>query len=291
MATISELNVYPIKSCAGIALKSARLLAQGLEYDRHWMLVDGNGRFVTQRQFPRLALVVPQLASDELIMGAPGCASLRTPLEASALAGAQRIEATVWSDAVTALDTGDESARWFSDFLGAPVRLVRFDPVAERIASRKWTGETIAPMCFADGYPVLVIGQASLDDLNARLASKGVDIIPMNRFRPNLVLTGLDAYEEDYVDTLHIKAQGGEVAVALRIVKPCPRCPMPTIDQAKGAPDPRWPAEPTDTMSAYRADHRLDGAVTFGQNAIVVAGEGSLLCVGREVGITLNFED
>jgi uncharacterized protein YcbX len=289
MATISQLNVYPIKSCAGIALQSARLLAHGLEYDRHWMLVDGDGRFVTQRQLPRLALVVPELAHGELIVRAPGCAPLRTLLEASALAGAQRIEATVWSDVVTALDTGDETARWFSDFLGVPLRLVRFDPAAERIASRKWTGETIAPMRFADGYPALVIGQASLDDLNARLASKGVDTIPMNRFRPNLVLTGLDAYEEDYVDTLRIEAQGGEVA--LRLVKPCPRCPMPTIDQAKGAPDPRWPDEPTDTMSAYRADRRLDGAVTFGQNAVVVGGEGSLLSVGREVEIELRFED
>ena len=289
MAILSQLNVYPIKSCAGIPLESARLLSHGLEYDRHWMLVDGDGGFVTQRQLPRLSLVLPELAHDELIVRAPGRAPIRTPLDVSGLAGAQRVEATVWGDTVTALDTGDETARWFSDFLGAALRLVRFDPAAERIASRKWTGETAAPVRFADGYPVLVIGQASLDDLNARLASKGIDAIPMDRFRPNLVISGLDANEEDYVDTLRIEADGGEVA--LRIVKPCARCPIPTIDQTTGAPDPRWPNEPTDTLSAYRADRRLDGAVTFGQNAIVVAGEGRLLGVGREVEVELRFED
>jgi uncharacterized protein len=289
MATISQLNVYPIKSCAGIALESARVLPHGLEYDRHWMLVDGDGCFVTQRQWPRLALISPELAHGELTVHAPGRAPLRTPLDARELADARRIEATVWGDTVTALDTGDQSARWFSDFLGAPLRLVRFDPATERIASRKWTGETIAPVRFADGYPVLVIGQASLDDLNVRLAGKGIDAVPMNRFRPNLVLAGLDPYEEDYVDTLHIEADSGEVA--LRLVKPCARCPVPGIDQTLGAPDPRWPSEPTDTLGAYRADRRLDGAVTFGQNAVVVAGEGSVVAVGREVDVELRFED
>jgi uncharacterized protein len=289
MATISQLNVYPIKSCAGIALDSARVLSHGLEYDRHWMLVDGAGRFVTQRQLPRLALVAPELARGELIVRAPGRVPLRTPLDALELADAQRIEATVWGDTVMALDTGDATAQWFSDFLDAPLRLVRFDPAAERMASRKWTGATIAPVRFADGYPVLVIGEASLDDLNTRLTGKGVDAIPMNRLRPNLVLSGLDPYEEDYVDTLRIEAEGGEVV--LRLVKPCSRCPVPTIDQATGAPDPRWPTEPTDTLSAYRADRRLNGAVTFGQNAVVIAGEGSLLAVGREVEVELRFED
>ncbi|PMS33342.1 hypothetical protein B0G57_119106 [Trinickia symbiotica] len=289
MATISQLNVYPIKSCAGIALDSARLFSHGLAYDRHWMLVDGDGGFVTQRQLPRLALVTTELSGDALIVRAPGRAALQTPLDAAALDGARRVQATVWRDTVTALDTGHEAAQWFSDFVGVPLRLVRYDPAAERIANRQWTGETIAPMRFADGYPVLVIGEASLDDLNGRLASKGVEAIPMNRFRPNLVLAGLEPYEEDYVDTVRIEADGGEVL--LRVVKPCARCPIPTIDQATGAPDPRWPNEPTDTLAAYRADRRLDGAVTFGQNAVVVAGADSLLTVGCEVEVELRFED
>ncbi len=289
MATISQLNVYPIKSCAGIALDSARLLSHGLAYDRHWMLVDGRGSFVTQRQLPRLALITTELGGGELIVRAPGHAPLRTPLDAAQLGAARKIEVTVWGDTVTALDAGDEAARWFSDFVGAPLRLVRFDPTVERMANRKWTGETIAPVRFADGYPLLVIGEASLDDLNERLASKGVDAIPMNRFRPNLVLAGLEPYEEDFVDTLRIQSNEGEVV--LRLVKPCARCPIPTIDQATGAPDPRWPNEPTDTLASYRADRRLDGALTFGQNAVVVAGADRLLSIGREVDVDLRFDD
>jgi len=203
-------------------------------------------------------------------------------------AGAPSVAVTVWSDRVTALDAGDDAARWFSDFLGAPVRLVRFNPEAERVASRKWTGDATANVHFADGFPLLLVGEASLADLNARLSGKGVDPIPMNRFRPNVVLAGVDAYEEDYTDTLSIAAAGGDVL--LRIVKPCSRCPIPTIDQARGAPDPRWPNEPTDTMSMYRGDSRLDGAVTFGQNAIVVAGAGDTLAVGQPVEVELRFD-
>lgn len=289
MATISQLNVYPIKSCAGIALDEARLFAHGLEYDRHWMLVDANGRFVTQRTMPRMALIETELAGGELVVRAPGQTPFHTPLDASALSEAARIEVTVWRSTLTALDTGAEAAQWFSAFLGAPLRLVRFDPSAQRIANRERTGDTIAPLRFADGYPLLVIGQASLDDLNARLAKKGVDAIPMNRFRPNLVLRGIEAYEEDYIDTLRIATEASEIG--LRIVKPCTRCPIPTIDQLSGAPDPRWPHEPTDTMSAYRADARMDGQLTFGQNAVVTDGAGAALAVGCDAAIELRFEE
>ncbi|RKP45907.1 MOSC domain-containing protein [Trinickia fusca] len=292
MPAISQLYIYPIKSCAGIALNEARLLPYGLEYDRNWMLVDGTGYFVTQRVLPRMALIRTELGDGALVVQAPGMPPLRTPLDAEQLAHAPRVAATVWRDTVTALDCGDEAARWFSDFLGTPLRLVRFDPAAERIASRAWTGNIVAPTRFADGYPLLVIGEASLDDLNERLDSQGVDSIPMNRFRPNVVITGLEAYEEDYVETLVVAAGADEVS--LRIVKPCARCPVPDIDQATGAPDPRWPNEPTDTMStyrAYRADSRLDGAVTFGQNAVVAAGAGGMLALGQDVDAQLRFED
>jgi hypothetical protein len=289
MASISQLNVYPIKSCAGIVLESARLLEHGLQYDRHWMLVDARGRFVTQRQLPRLALVTTAICDGELIVGAPGRAPLHTPLDPSRLAHTERIDATVWSDTVAALDTGEQSARWFSDFAGVPLRLIRFDPDVERTASLKWTGGAISPLRFADGYPVLVSSEASLDDLNARLAKRGVDAIPMNRFRPNLVLSGVDAYEEDYVETLRIGVEGGEVV--LRLVKPCTRCPIPAVDQATGAPDPRWPNEPTDALSTYRADPRVGGGITFGQNAIVIAGDGSSISVGADVEVDLRFAD
>jgi uncharacterized protein YcbX len=288
MPSISQLNVYPIKSCAGVARDTVRLTAYGLEHDRNWMVIDAAGRFVTQRTHPRLALVQPTLAGDALVVSTPGMAALELPLDPAALAGAPVVSATVWSDTVAALDAGEVAARWFSEVLGAPMRLVRFDPSQQRIASRKWTGDATATVRFADGFPLLVLGSASLDDLNARLASKGVDRIPPDRFRPNLVLDGLDAYEEDYTETLRVTANGGEVE--LRIVKPCTRCPIPTIDQARGAPDPRWPSEPTDTMSTYRSDSRVGGGITFGQNAIIVAGEGNTLAVGQTVDAELRFD-
>lgn len=289
MATISQINVYPIKSCAGIALDEARMFAHGLEYDRHWMLVDTSGRFVTQRTMPRMALIEPEFAGGELVVRAPGQAPFRTPLDAAVLSDAERIEVTVWRSTLNALDVGGEAAQWFSAFLGAPLRLVRFDPAAQRIANRDRTGDTIAPLRFADGYPLLVIGQASLDDLNARLAKKGVDAIPMNRFRPNLVLSGIEAYEEDYIDTLRLETGAGPIG--LRFVKPCTRCPIPTIDQLSGAPDPRWPHEPTDTLSAYRADSRVDGQMTFGQNAVVVEGAGTVLPAGCDASPELRFDN
>ena len=289
MPTLSELFVYPIKSCAGIALDVARLEPYGLAYDRNWMIVDPAGRFVTQREFPRLALVRTALSADTLVVEAAGMAPLALPIDPNAYADAPRVASTVWRDTVSAIDTGDDAARWLSEFLDVPLRLVRFDPAAERIASRNWTGDTTVPVRFADGFPLLVIGRASLDDLNGRLARKGVDALPMNRFRPNLVIDGLDAYEEDFLETLQIETAGARVQ--LRIVKPCARCPIPTIDQARGAPDPRWPHEPTDTMSTYRANDRLDGALTFGQNAIPIDGSGALLAPGQSVDVELRFAD
>ncbi len=288
MPSISQLNVYPIKSCAGISRDTVRLTPFGLEHDRNWMLIDADGGFITQRTHARLALAQPTLDGDQLTVHAPGMPALRLPVAPAALAGATVVAATVWNDTVAALYAGDEAARWFSDLLSAPVRLVRFAPGQERTANRNWTGEATAQVRFADGYPLLIIGEASLNDLNARLAGKGVDPIPMNRFRPNLVVSGIEAYEEDYTDMLRIAAAGGDVE--LRIVKPCTRCPIPTIDQAHGAPDPRWPNEPTDTMNTYRGDSRVGGAITFGQNAIVVSGTGDTLAVGQLVDAELRFD-
>ena len=291
MPTISELFVYPIKSCAGIALNEARLLDTGLEYDRCWMVTDPSGAMLTQRAYPRMALIKVELGEHELVIRAPGMSELRTPLDAAALSAPQKVQTEVWRDAAYGLDTGEESAAWFSAFLGVPSRLLRFDPEHERIVDPDYTGSIGgATTYFADGFPLLVIGQASLDDLNGRLNSKGAPSIPIDRFRPNVVLTGLDAYEEDYVESLSVDGAEDQ-AVQLQLVKTCSRCPMPTIDQAKGAPDPDWPNEPTDTMSVYRANPQRNGAVTFGNNAIVARGAGAWLRVGQEVEAELGFGD
>lgn len=293
MPRISELFVYPVKSCAGIALREARLLATGLEYDRCWMVTDPHGAMLTQRAYPRMALIRVELGTEDLVLRAPGMSELRTPLDAARLDAARRVQTSVWRDAAYGIDTGDASAAWFSDFLGIPARLLRFNPDEERIVDPDYTGSVGgATTLFADGFPLLVVGQASLDDLNARLTAKGAPAIPIDRFRPNVVLTGLDAYEEDYVETLSIAGEStAQQSMELQLVKLCARCPMPTIDQAKGAPDPDWPNEPSDTMSVYRAQPQRDGAITFGNNALVVNGAGGWLRAGQEVEAELAFGD
>jgi uncharacterized protein YcbX len=293
MPRISELFVYPVKSCAGIALREARLLATGLEYDRCWMVTDPHGAMLTQRAYPRMALIRVELGTEDLVLRAPGMSELRTPLDAARLDAARRVQTSVWRDVAYGIDTGDASAAWFSDFLGIPARLLRFNPDEERIVDPDYTGSVGgATTLFADGFPLLVVGQASLDDLNARLTAKGAPAIPIDRFRPNVVLTGLDAYEEDYVETLSIAGEStAQQSMELQLVKLCARCPMPTIDQAKGAPDPDWPNEPSDTMSVYRAQPQRDGAITFGNNALVVNGAGGWLRVGQEVEAELAFGD
>ncbi|OAJ53543.1 Fe-S protein [Paraburkholderia ginsengiterrae] len=292
MPTISELFVYPIKSCAGIALREARLFATGLEYDRCWMVTDAAGAMLTQRAYPRMALIKVELGEQDLVIRAPGMSDLRTPLDAAQLDAPRAVQTEVWGDAAYGLDTGEASAAWFSSFLGVPARLLRFNPERERIVDPDYTERVGgATTHFADGFPLLVIGQASLDDLNRRLNSKGAPSIPIDRFRPNVVLEGLDAYEEDYVETLSVEGGGEGEGVQLQLVKLCARCPMPTIDQAKGAPDPAWPHEPTDTMSTYRANPQRGGAITFGNNALVASGAGAWLRVGQVVEAELGFGD
>ncbi|SMG54400.1 MOSC domain-containing protein [Paraburkholderia susongensis] len=287
MPIISELFTYPIKSCAGIELVRTRLVETGLEHDRNWMVTDAAGSMLTQRTYPRLALVRTALDGNDLVVDAPGMPTLRTPLSATALEGAATIRATVWRHTVDALDSGCETSHWFSDYLHSSARLARFAPVVRREVSTKWTGGLKTHTRFADRYPLLVLGQASLDELNARLASKGAPPVSIDRFRPNIVVTGLDAHEEDYVEHVDIRATDGHFR--LRLVKPCTRCSVPTIDQRTGTPNPAWPREPLETMCTYRANARFDGALTFGMNAVVVDGEGAALEVGQAIEMEIGF--
>lgn len=285
MVSLSALHIYPIKSCGGISLQEARVSELGLALDRHWMLVDREGRFLSQREHPLMATVKPVLSDGALIVRAPGMTELRLPLHVDL--AAERVPVTIWLDNMNALDCGEQVHQWFSSYFGADARLVRFDPTQERICSRRWTGDDIATTQFSDGFPLLVVSEASLQDLNERLKKKGAPALPMNRFRPNLILSGLDAYEEDYVDTLTLGEPGHEIV--LRMAKPCARCPVPGIDQETGTTDPNWLNEPLDTMATYRANERVEGGLTFGQNAIVIQGLGNLLHVGQDAQIELNF--
>jgi uncharacterized protein YcbX len=282
MASVEQLIVYPIKSCAGIELEQATVAATGLSWhgigDREWMVVRPDGGFLTQRECPRMALVRPLLAGATLMVHAPDLAPLALALAHDGPApGTGPVQ--IWDDTVLALDCGDAAAAWFTQALATPCRLVRFDPRERRATGTRWTGGLEGSTLFADDYPILVVGSASLADLNARLVAAGRAPLPMNRFRPKVVLGALPAYEEDYTATV---AAG---TLALQLVKPCPRCPIPSIDQATGLPGP----DPLDILASYRAKAILDGAICFGMNAIVAAGGGTVLRVGQTLDAAIAF--
>ncbi len=283
MAILSEITLYPIKSCAGLSLRSATVTSAGLMteqiYDREWVVVDEQGQAMTQREYPRMALIVPKLKADTLELRAPGMLRLEIELGLPDPELAPTLQVQVWDDTVLAYDCDRTTAAWFSSFLGVPCRLARFHAHAQRAVSTKWTNGMEAATLFSDGYPILVAGSASLDDVNGKLVAAGRAALPMNRFRPNLVMAGVDAFEEDYAETLRI---GG---VLLKPVKPCPRCPMPSIDQATGEVGP----DPLDIMQAYRAKEEVEGAICFGMNAIVLEGDGQQVQVGQEIEVTLAF--
>lgn len=287
-ARIAQLFVYPVKSCAGVALQDAVLTETGLDLDRAWMVVDAGGNFVSQREQPRMALILPRLRHYDLVLRAPGMLALHLQIDTVEAACKVR----VWDDEVPAYDMGELAAQWFSTFLapdtahGAPwpYRLVRFDPEHRRLSNLRWTGGVEAPNQFSDGYPLLVTSTASLDGLNRRLLAAGQAAVGMERFRPNIVLEGPDEHDEDRLDTMHITTDGG--TVALRPVKPCPRCPIPNIDPLTATSSP----EVGDTLQTYRQDARVDGAITFGMNAIVVSGQDLTLRVGQPVRGHLRFD-
>lgn len=278
---IARLFVYPVKSCAGVELAEAVLTETGLDLDRAWMVVDSRGEFVTQRELPRMALIRPQLKHLEVVLRAPGMLALHLTIEAVE----QPMTVRVWGDTVAAYDMGDTAAQWFTDFLGRPLRLVRFDPDVKRLSPLDWTAGLEAPNQFSDAFPLLVVSEGSLAELNRRLAAKGHDAVGIERFRPNVLLAGLEAHDEDRVDVLRI-ATGEQACVVLRPVKPCPRCPIPNIDPVTARIDPQV----SDTLQAYRANERVGGAVAFGMNAIVLEGVEQVLRVGQRVTADWRFE-
>ncbi len=277
--SIAALHVYPVKSCGGVAPNEALLIETGLEFDRAWMLVDATGRFVTQRELPRMALVKPVLKTSEMVLRAPGMLALHVALD--------RVEAptrvTVWDDEVAAYDMGDLCAQWFSDLLDRRLRLVRFDPQHKRLSDHRWTGTLDAENGFSDGFPILVCSSASLAELNRRLEANGDAPVTMARFRPNLVLDGLDAHGEDALDEIVLDAAGGPVR--LKLVKPCARCSIPNVDPVTAATGHAV----SDALAGYRADARLGGKITFGMNAVIVEGIERALTVGMAGRASFGF--
>ena len=265
--TISALHIYPVKGLKGIELDAARCTERGLEHDRRWMVVDSEGRFLSQRSHPRMATIWTDIYDGELSLSAPDVGSVEVPIEP---ADAQPMRVRVWHSDCDALAVSSRADAWLSDYLGFGCRLVHMPDASRRTSPEKYAGPDKL-VGFADAFAHLVIGEASLADLNARLAARGHPALPMNRFRPNLVVAGSAAYAEDEWSDMRV----GEAV--LRGVKRCGRCQVTTTDQATG--EVMGP-EPLATLATYRESPEL--GVMFGMNCVTV--KPGRIAVGDTVG-------
>jgi hypothetical protein len=259
---ITGLYTYPIKSCGRLEHERIALEARGLWFDRRWMIVDENGEFLTQRELPPLAIIQPSLSDDALTIMLPDGESVTLPLAIPADAPTHPV--VVWRDTCIAHDEGAFVAAFLSEFLDHPVRLVRIADAFYRRVDPSYSPES-AQTGFADGFPLLLASESSLDELNVRIQMRGKQPVPMTRFRPNLVIGGSAPFVEDHWHQFQV---GG---IAFDVVKPCARCATTTVDQATGKiPDPQ---EPLGTLATFR---RADGGkVMFAQN-VVHRGTGEL---------------
>ncbi|MEE3328346.1 MAG: MOSC N-terminal beta barrel domain-containing protein [Myxococcota bacterium] len=269
MIEITELNVYPIKGCRGTSLQSMELDARGPALDRRFMIVDASGEFVTQREEPRLTLLEPTWLAKSLELRAPGMPDLSIPLQAAGHGSMKRTEVRVWRFQGEALLVSEEADAGLSEWLGFPCRLVGCAPDMKRDSSPEWTKGPV-PIGFPDGYPVLLISEASLEALNTAVHARDpqAEALTMARFRPNIVVRGCEAFAED--DWVRIRI--GDVE--LEIVKPCDRCRVTTVDPETGERG----KEPLQTLARMR---KSEQGVLFGQNC-VPQGTG-ILHVGHEV--------
>jgi len=255
-ATVTSLFIYPVKSARAVPRAQVRVAATGFEWDRQWMIVNPKGLFLSQRTHPQLARIVPELGAEALTLRAPNLPPLSVPYTRSGECLAVRVH----QDPCAGIDQGAEAADWVSEAVGEAVRLVRVPQDPARRANPRFAGTAPAPLGFADGYPILVCNQASLDQLNTRMPRP----IPMDRFRPNIVLDGIPAWSEDHIDTLTLGP------LVLRLVKPCTRCAIPSIDQLTGQPS----TDPLPVLRPFRFSRELLG-ITFGENAVIAAGGGA----------------
>jgi uncharacterized protein len=267
---ITGLYVYPIKSCRGIAVDSVAVSATGLENDRRWMIVDLEGKFVTQRELPKMACIIPELTEDGL--------QLRTDEDGEVLQPfshrGQRSIVEIFGERLPAIAGDPKVDIWLNKVLNHDVRLVEFDDTALRLGGVQYPTRDDAPTTFVDNYGILAISESSLSDLRSK---SGKDI-PMNRFRPNVVLDDLEPFQEDFISVLHSDA------VSFRFVNPCTRCQMPSIDQATGEQS----FDPVAVLSTYRYDDVLRGT-KFGAYAAVQSGVGKSIRTGDALSVEWAF--
>jgi hypothetical protein len=253
---LSALHIYPVKGLKGIDLAEAECTDRGLRHDRRWMVVDADGVFLSQRSHPRMATVWTELGDGMLSLAAPDVGSVEVPLEAGG-SSASRVAVRVWDSVVEAVPVSSFADAWLADYLGLPCRLVYMPDATRRESNAKYAEKKLVG--FADGFAYLLTNDASLADLNARLAGKGHAALPMNRFRPNLVVSGTSAFAEDGWQELRI----GDAV--LRAAKPCGRCEVTTTDQATG--EVRGP-EPLATLATFRGSDEF--GVMFGINLVTL---------------------
>ena len=277
--TLESIHVHPVKSCTGTSLRQAVIAETGLDLDREWVVVDPAGRFVSQRELPRLALVATTLKSDELILRAPGMLALHVAIDRVEAA----IEVEVWRDRVAAFDMGALCAQWFTDFLGRPLRLARFDPDSPRRADRQWTGADRR----AAGVPGWLPAARRLDRVARRgqppprrdRRGAGDDGALPSQSRPRrnrLARRGPDRRDRLRRRRGHCPAEARQAVHAL---------PIPDVDPATGIAGHAV----GDVLAQYRADPRLGGAITFAMNAVVVEGVGCTLAQGMQGSATYAF--
>jgi MOSC domain-containing protein len=256
MLTISQLFVYPIKSLGGISVPSATITARGFEYDRRWMLVDANNRFITQRELPEMAMLQVEIKGDGLKVyhkknvGSP--ITLPFLVETT-----EAVMVEIFEERCEAIFVSKIADEWFSSMLSAECRLVYMPDSTNRLVDNKYAGNNEITT-FTDGFPFLLIGQSSLDDLNARLSEP----LPINRFRPNIVFKGGSPFEEDTIEHFTVNA------INFYCVKPCARCAITTVNQDNA----NRSKEPLSTLATYR---QKNNNVYFGQN-LLAKGVGTL---------------
>lgn len=254
MIALSELNTYPVKSAAGISVARSLVQWRGLEFDRRWMITDPQGKFMTQRQYPRMALIGVQLKADGLLLSAPGMESIAVVISEN-----PPVKVKVWGDFCQAVPAAAIVNHWLSQFLEMPCQLVYLPETVIRPVDRNYAIDPERDrVSFADGFPYLLISEASLQDLNSRLETP----LPMNRFRPNLVVSGCEPFAEDTWKKIRIGS------VVFHLVKLCSRCAITTVDQATGIRG----QEPLATLGQYR---RHKGKILFGQN-LLPENEGAI---------------
>ena len=265
---LSEINIYPIKSLAGISLAESKIERRGLEFDRRWLLVDENNKFLTQREFPKMAIVKTEILKNGLQVS-NNRNSLVIPFEPQTDA---KETVQIWQSRCKAKIYENTINEWFSDTLETNCRLVVMPEETQRKVNYFYAVSKDDHVSFADGYPFLLIGENSLADLNSRLD----EALPMNRFRPNFVISDSEGFAEDSWKRIKI----GETV--FHIVKPCARCVMTTIDQAKGEKDGK---EPLKTLASFRTPKRsIKKKILFGQN-LIAEKAGDVLRIGDKVEI------